>query len=185
MAISDVSICNKALYLLGEDEIALLTDTTKQSRTCNVFFEPVRDALLRQFPWNFAVKRIALSRLTTAPSFGFANQYQLPSDCLRVLEVQDSSITWKVEGRVLLTDYDSISIRYIQRITDPTQYDSQFVDLFSARLASEIAIPLTDSHTRQQEMMALYEMRLRAARSSDAQEGTPDLLDANLWTGAR
>jgi len=185
MAISNVSICNKALYLLGEDEIALLTDAVKPARVCNVLFEPVRDALLRQFPWNFAVKRAALSQSTSSPAFGFDYEYQLPADCLRVLEVQDSRISWKVEGRKLITNSDTISIRYIARITDPTQYDSQFVDLLSARLASELAIPLTDSNTRFQEMQALYQTRLKAARSSDAQEGTPDMLDATAWTDAR
>jgi len=184
MAVSDVSICNKALYLLGEDEIAALTDADKPARTCNVFYEPVRDALLRQFPWNFAITRVALSKLSDAPIFGFANQFQLPTDCLRVLGT-DPDVTFKVEGKKILADVDTLSIRYISRVTDPTIYDSQFVDLLAARLASEIAIPLTDNHTRQQEMMALYTIRLRAARTSDSQEGTPAVLDADLWTGAR
>ncbi len=84
---SVVDICNEAMDLLGAATITALTENSKEARLCNRRFSTVRDATLRSHSWNCAIARADLAADSTAPSFGFANQFPLPTDpfCLRVL----------------------------------------------------------------------------------------------------
>ena len=84
---SVVDICNSALNLLGASTISSLTEDSKNARLCNQRYEPIRNRTFRSHAWNFATKRVQLAKDSTAPVVEFANQYTLPSDCLRVLKV--------------------------------------------------------------------------------------------------
>ncbi len=190
MAVSNVSVCNKALILLGEDIISSLSDDTKAAIQCGNIYEHTRDAMLRKHPWNFAVKRVALSQSTTAPVWGFDYSYTLPVDCLRVLFVENEDIyPFKLEGRFVVTDNGSdsstINIKYISRIIDPSQWDTLFVDLLSSRLAYELAIPLTDLKQRRDDMKDLYLERLADVQAVDAQEETSDQVPDGSWADSR
>lgn len=88
--------------------------------------------------------------------------------------------------RALLCNESSMSIEYIARITDTSQYDALFVDALAARLAAEIAIAMTDNHAASRTMMEFYQMKLSEARVVDAQEGTPrDVVNTDAWLIAR
>lgn len=109
---SEVEICNSALIKLGDDTITSLTDDSKRARLCNAQFARLRDEVLRAHPWNFAIRRASLAKLSQAPAFEFAAAFRLPEDpyCLRVLLLFDGSAPqgisrhrWKIEGRTLPT----------------------------------------------------------------------------------
>lgn len=61
MAADALEIANLALSLIGEAPITVLDNTTPAGRACNLHYLPVRDALLRSHPWNFAQVRVALA----------------------------------------------------------------------------------------------------------------------------
>src|SRR3546814_2945523 len=103
---SVVSICNRALTLLGQKTITSLEDNSQAARLCVESYGPTRDAVLRDHPWNCAIARADLAALSEAPAFEFGRQFQLPPDCLRVLELWGSRARWKIEGRRLLSDVD-------------------------------------------------------------------------------
>ena len=88
---SVVEIANAALLRIGAGLILDLDEDAKAARLCRQLYGPVRDAVLRAHPWNCALCRCDLARLATAPVFGFAHQYQLPSDCLRVIGLADEA----------------------------------------------------------------------------------------------
>ncbi len=94
---TEVSICSNALRRLGDDPITSLTDDTERARLCNSFYPDARDAVLRLHTWNFAATRASLAKLATAPAYGYANQFSLPSDCLRVLSMEEPHFNFKVE----------------------------------------------------------------------------------------
>src|SRR5688572_8267905 len=110
MANSDTEICNIALGHLGEAPITSLNEDSKAAWACNLHYALTRDELLRGHRWNFAKDRVQLSELAEGPAFGWARQFQLPADCLRVLEFNDQEIgdwiseEYEIEGRRLLTD---------------------------------------------------------------------------------
>jgi hypothetical protein len=189
---TEVSICSNALRRLGDSPITSLTEDSERARLCNAFYEPSRDAILRSHTWNFAINRATLAKLSSAPAFEYAFQYALPTDpfCLRVLKMEFEDYEFKVEnlagqGRVLLTNEGEANIIYIARVTDPSLFDSMFVDVLTAKLAVDLAYPVTNSTTLQTQMQRLFERKLSDARSLDSTEGTTDSLISNVFTDFR
>jgi len=189
---TEVSICANALRRLGDDAITSLTDDTERARLCNAFYSDARDAVLRSHPWNFAITRATLAQLSDTPAYGFNYQYALPTNpyCLRVLEMEYKDYIFKVEnvathGRVLLTDEGTAKILYIARITDTNLFDAMFVDTLTAKLAVDLAYPVTNSMQVQTNMQKLYQLKLSEARSIDGQEGFIDDLVSNTFTDFR
>ena len=88
-------------------------------------------------------------------------------------------------GRVLLTDEGTAKILYIARITDTTLFDAMFVDTLTAKLAVDLAYPVTNSMQVQTNMQKLYQLKLSEARSIDGQEGFIDDLVSNTFTDFR
>ena len=175
---SVVDICNSALNMLGGNTIISLTETSKNARLCNQRYELVRDAVFREHPWNCLQKRVELAKDTDAPAFEFASSFALPADCLRVLRSENSNFSnnerFRIEGRKLITDESTMKILYVASITDTTQYDASLIETLSARLAAELAYPITQSSTLMDRMFGLYQQKLKDARFADATEGTVD-----------
>jgi len=177
MPTGETTICNLALGRLGSQRILDITEDSVEGRACALQYPMVRDELLRMHRWNFAIKRDTLTALASAPAFGWGKQYTLPSDCLRVLQLNAWEETevprkWEVEGRFLLTDEDTAQIKYVKRETDPAIYDSVFIAALSCKLAAMIAKDVTGSSTMATEALTEYERILGPnARRMDAHEG--------------
>ena len=184
MAITAVSICNSALLKIGAQRIASLDENNKRAISCKEQYEKNRDDVLRSHPWNFALKRVALSLLTTTPAFGFDYEFQLPTDCLRVISI-DPRVKHSIEGRKLLADETSISMLYISKITDTNLYDPNFVEALALRLASDLAYPLVQSVNLKQELLKEYQEFIRDARTFSAQEGSADDFMEDYFLNAR
>ena len=183
---SKVGIANLALTILGADRITSLEDNNENARRLTAIYDDCLEDVLRSHPWNFAITRQQLAQLVTVPAFGYSHEYQIPGDCLRVIEVSDGTnlITdFKIEGRKLVTDDEEIYIKYIGNITDPNQYTSQFVMVLSSRLASELAYAITNNKANAELVMNLYQQRLQNAKQTDAQESdSVNIIDDDLWT---
>lgn len=155
---------------------------------CKQFYQPTVDAVLRAFPWNCATLRVELVRLVAVPVYGFSYQFTLPVDpfCLRVLEIEDQDIDsiWKIEGRKLLTDEDSVKIKYIGRI-DPGDFDSLLIQTISARLASYLCHAITGKANMFDSMMKLYQFCLDDAKGVDSQEGTAESIENDILLTVR
>lgn len=184
MAESVVAICNGALNRIGADSINTLTEDNPRARLMNLIFAPTRDRLLRAHNWNFAQFRADLQEVPTNPLWGYAHQFQLPQDplCLMVLETNlDPNAEWRIEHwqnvtasesyRVIVTDEASVSILYVGRLTDVTQWDALFSYLVETDLAFQAAYKLTrNAQVMAQMKQELTEARL-TAKARDGQEG--------------
>lgn len=162
MATSDVSAVNFGLTLLGENRIISLDDQVKQARAAKAIFETTRDAMLAAHDWNFAKTRKALPALTTTPVSQYGAEYQLPSDCLRLLMLNDLYVgadltdyrgapteEYTLEGRKILTNWGApLNIIYIKRVTDPSQFDPCFVRAFGSQIALDLVETLTASESK-------------------------------------
>lgn len=63
---SVINICNIALARIGNSRtINSLTEKTKEAYTCNLFYESMRDAVLADNDWNFAMSRVVWLTLAT------------------------------------------------------------------------------------------------------------------------
>ena len=178
-----VSICNRSLTWLGAEPITALTDSTKEGRGCNRIYLQARDQTLRDHPWNFALKRVAIAADTTAPIWDYTNAYSWPTGCLRIIEV-DTLEEWVVEGRKILSDQAApLNILYIDAVSDPTLFDAMFVEAYAARIAADLAYDLTANVALSQSAEAQYRVRIRDARTIDAQESLS--ADETDWLESR
>lgn len=182
---SDVEVCNLALVELGDYTISSLTEDTEVARKCNALFSHLRKKAIRRHPWNFASAQATLAQLVETPDFGLLYAYQLPSDCMRVLGMEKSYMKYKIRGRKLYTDEATCKILYLKDIPDTTQWDPAFVVAFSKYLGSELAWSLTNSRTLKADLRAEYLDEAREATGVDAQEETPDELEADDWINSR
>lgn len=182
---SETDICNFALSELGESQITVIGEDSKAGRLCKLVFADTRDAVLREHPWNFAIKRARLPKLSESPTFEIENQFQLPSDCIRVVRTDDDYDKFKVEGGSLLSNNDVVNIEYIARIEDTTMFDSLFIEALSVRIAAKLAYNLSDNNTLTQLLEQKYRARVKQARSMDGQEGIPRPIEADEWLNSR
>ena len=183
MSLSVVGICNLALQKLGAASISTLADNSREARQCSLAYESCRRAELRKHTWNFAVTRAVLAPDSDAPAFDYLYQFTLPTDCLRILRPAEAALDWLVEGRKLLTnDGDTLYLRYLADITDPTQFDAAFVDLLTLALARVMCEPLTNSTGKRQLLDGEYREACSDARKANAfEQGPVDSPDDSFW----
>ncbi len=168
---SVVGICNGALNQLGATTILSLTEDSKNARLCNSRYDQVRDALFRTHPWNCLQKRIELALDTSAPTWGFKDSYTLPADGLRLVRILDYDTNYKVEGRKVLSNRETMKILYVSRVTDPNEYDELLRETISACLDSDISYAITANLQVTKLMTEKYGLKLSEARHTDASEG--------------
>ena len=169
---SIVDICNSALNQIGASNIIDLTEDSKAARICNQRFAFVRDSVVRAHPWNCLTTRASISPDAETPAFEFSQQFTLPTDpfCLRVLQLSDTDILYKIEGRKLLCNESTIEMIYIGRVLDGNQYDLLLTETIAAALAADLAYPLVGSSALTSNMYSLYQNKLTEARFVDATE---------------
>ena len=175
---TETEICNLALAHLGEDSITSLSDGTPRAIACALQYPLTRDEVMRSHRWNFLITRAVLTASGTAPAFGFAKKYQLPADCLRVCEVNDSEFgdvntdAYSIEDNFLLTDATSVNLVYVRQETDTDGYDPLFVRALAIKLAVALSETIRGTTGKTAELLQAYE-RVTAplARRVDANEG--------------
>lgn len=184
MGLSKIEICNHALLKIGADTIASLdinqndTEAVVQSaKLCNVLFDQSLEEVLRTYKWNSALRRAKLSRLTETPAFKFKYKYQLPNDCVRVMNVYDQKdayddrTQWVVEGRTILCDFDEVYLCYVSRPQDVSQLDAFLTRAVIQNLAIKLSVPMQLDQVMQNNLIQEYEqVVLPAARSVDTLE---------------
>ena len=190
MASSEVKVCNSALIKVGCDLITTLSDDNKRARACNEQYAKCRDEVLAAHPWNFTIARKEFAQTANTPSWNWKYEYTIPSDVLRILEI-DSPSPWAVEVnpvsgvKVLVTDSSDCFAKYIRKTTDTTLWSPSFDETLAVRLASDLAYHLVQSTTLMAALMDIYVKMLAQARSFDAQEGTPPEVEADDWLNSR
>ena len=192
MASSEVQICNQALSWLGVDRIAALSENSAGAIFCNANYELLRDAVLNEKEWTFAVSRIEPAQLASQPLYGFDQAYQIPPNVLRVLQVSGATtdviaggptersstglgrmakVEWVREGDQILANSTRIYARVLLQITDVTKFDSTFVQALAARIAMEGAIPLRESKTLYDRYAGIYGEKVNLAGSVEGRQG--------------
>lgn len=169
---TEVSICSSAALLVGCSPISDLSDASIEAQLSSNLFELVRDKTLRAHPWAFATKRVKLSSTTSTPIYGFSHEFNTPSDMLRLLSVDSDHIglNFRLEGRKILANSDTINLRYVFRNTDISSWTSDFIHVVTLELAAQIAYPIHKSDSQRQILtqQAMYAMSL--AKAVNAQE---------------
>ncbi|RLC98185.1 MAG: hypothetical protein DRI46_11780 [Chloroflexi bacterium] len=200
MATSVVQICNIALSWLGGALIISLDDPSVEAKLCKANYEPLRDAVLEEREWTFAVKRLEYAQLQDVPLYGFDKAFQIPPEVIRVLQVsmldeavvnpndinqgfrgstragtgqgRETRIEWLREGStVVANNAVRIVTRSLVRVNDTTKFSPAFDQALAARMAMDLAIPITNSEKMQKSMAQMYGEKMALAAATDGMQG--------------
>lgn len=179
-----VEMCNMALSKVGENFIRDIGENTKPAKLCALMFDPVRDAVLRAYPWRFAMKRWELSPVARKPLFGFENAFKIPSDCLRVVSV-DGCVPYAREGDCFLSDVKAFRFAGVSRVAEESKFDAVFTEAFTTKLAAEMVMSLTSLPALKEQLNREYEALIAEARRTSAKEASQDVFGVHGWLEAR
>lgn len=193
---TSVDIVNLALVgHLGKFAITAIGESTRGGQLAAVHYDAARDARLRSHPYNFAIRRASLVKddaASAALAFEYGNAFTLPASpyCLKVIRTSLDALgcdhDYRIEGRLLLTNEDSVSIEYIARVTAVGEYDAEFVQLLALDLAILMCMPVADSNALLQTLTGMRDGLARDAQAIDAQEGAArSLVETFSWIEAR
>jgi hypothetical protein len=168
MPSSKVEIANAALGKLAQSTtISSFTEESKSARVIARSWDRVRDFVLADHPWQFAMRSAALAQLAEAPPPGWGYRYARPADALNVFAVtteggvrsvisafsraDTAPVARAVDGRAeyeiahgeqdtsIVTDLPQAWGVFTVSIEDPVRYPPLFVEALACRLAWEIA----------------------------------------------
>jgi len=171
-------LANIALGKLGASRITSLDERSPVAEKLREMWDVTRDSILRRREWNFALKRVTLSALATAPAFGYAYQYQLPTDYIRAVEFNaqaagTSQALFEIEGDKLLTNDETAELRYVYRNEDVSSWDDGFHAAFAFALAAAVAPSLSNSQTMAADLEAKAERAITKAGGANLGEDKP------------
>lgn len=183
---SAVEIANLALGKLGDEgEINALDENSRAARAVNGCFETMRDAVLRDHPWNFAKTRVQLAASTETVVWGGWTAFPRPSDFIRFSEIEDDP-DWQVEGDFILAKQPGpLNLAYIRRVTETGRFDPLFTEALACRIAMQVAARITGSASNQDRAERMYMQALASARRVDGQDNPPDAWPDDPWFIAR
>lgn len=207
--VAKINIYNDAIALVGGRLITSLSEDTNERIYCDVFYDKARQQTLVMHPWNFAVKRAELAEDVSAPAFGYDKQYVLPSDCLKVIATENelsplvplgpgfngyltvsfrdttAKDDYKIEGRRLLTNDESVKILYLYDVDDASLFSSPFRSILSYNLAIAISYKVSQSTTRGSELKQELREQMPLLLAVDGTEGSFEVKNVSNFVRSR
>lgn len=175
MTTSAISICSAALLELGDSPISAFNEPNKRATQCANLYPLARLQVLRDHPWNCAIRREVLAPLVDAPAHSWAAQFQLPADCVRLLQVgedADDAVAYQLEGRVILANRAALPVVYVADVVE-AQWDALLTQVMTKRMVKDLAYAVTGSASLAELKAREYDQALRRARSIDGLENPP------------
>lgn len=157
----ETRICNMALGFLGANLVTnYRVDESEEAELCRVNFEISRRYCLEEADWTFASDMVVLSALADTPAFKYSRAFQLPSDCLVVRSVSLSSnmsntLPYLKQNTQLYANAENLYIRYTCDEKNINVFSANAIFALAYKLASLMALPLTESRKTQETMEAL------------------------------
>jgi hypothetical protein len=199
---SKIDIFNLALLKLAQDAtIASFVERSKESRVAARLWEPMRDLVLAERQWPWAMRAMPLALTTEAAMPGWRYRYARPADCISVVAVTDENgvragrrmahwcndgfrqryaVEYEVaggeQGASILADIEQAYLIYVARIEDTERFPPQFVEVLACKLAEEAAPAIIGDRgfSSKPNLKQLYQMALSQAAAHDYNEGTHD-----------
>lgn len=171
---TDIEIINAALTHCGASKIASLADASNEAVVASTHWQICRDAVLESRAWLFATTRLVLVEDASAPAFGYAHRFVIPSTVIRVIQCYDANEDiiddWVREGGFILTDETTVKVIVITRIIDTSVYPPSFTETLGYWLASALCVPLTENRQRATDLLAIAEKKVKEAAYTEGSQ---------------
>ena len=188
--VSEVSICNQALSLLGQSPITAFSDQTTAAEWCRNNYPFLRDAVLQERMWTFATAR-AKSESNDMDEWEYKYVHKMPAGWIHIHRVFSSPFAthvvrdWVREGDDILASDATVYLLGIKRVGDTGKFSPLFTQALVARLAADGAVPFTANNQLMAQMWQLYGQKLIEAAARDGQQGSNEYIHATGLTNAR
>ena len=179
MASSKAHIVNISLsHLSISKTVAILaTKRSEEAITARLFYDVAMEATLRDFPWPFATRILALALVEENPNDEWNFSYRYPTDCLEIRRIlsgirndtRQSRVPYRIlsdeQGSLVYTDKENAEIEYTVNAVSPQFYSADFVMAFSLYLAHLMAPRLTggDPYKLGARALGLYDLEISRA----------------------
>lgn len=185
---SKTDICNRVLIKLGKATIRdVNTDESPSGTLLRSVYDSCLIEVLRQAEWNFAVTRQTLNLdASGSPLWEWSYRFVLPTipQPVKILGVE-GDVPYKIEGAYLVSNSNSIKLKYIGKVLDPNLYDPLFAESFVLRMAYEIGFALTSQTGLVDKLKQEYLFTLANAKNYNAQDDNEGPIQESEWTNAR
>jgi hypothetical protein len=177
---SEVTICNQALSWLGQTPITSLEDPSTTAQLCKANYSELRQAVLEDSRWHFARMTFILDTPELIPPTewtDYAFKFPLPPvGMLIVRDVYenrqgDVEAQWTVQGEYIYANRNPIYVVATADIEGANAMTASFRQALAARIAMDLAVPITQSRTMQEDMATMYGVKLSEAVAIDSQQG--------------
>jgi hypothetical protein len=193
-----INIINRALIKLGQPTISSVSQEPN-GRLFGIVYEDIKNWMLSQHPWRFAIKRVVLAPDEEKPISGFAYAYTLPSDFLGLYSfgkyfktpnysdnVVSSDQRYSIEGDKILCDVEKeLYLTYMAQIKEADKFSPSFREALIAKLAAEYAPRVKQSTSLAKSLNEDFLYYLQQAEFNNEMlidvETTPD----GSWVGIR
>lgn len=186
-------ICNLGLSTLGNYGTVSDIDTPTNDKELAFakWYDICRQFTLKLMMPNFALGRETVAKQIAVPAFGYAAQFDTPTNCLKVLgigEVKEKKNNYAVEGNAILTNvnFDSgMPVRFIKDITDVNQFSPEYIILLADYLAAYTCMEITQDASKAEKMKSALPAEINIASGLNAQENMPIRINRSRFREAR
>ena len=166
---SSIDIASNALLLIGDNPISSFDDAGAGAQVAANLYPETKKRLLSEHPWSFALKQQRLNKLSQTPDIltGFKNAFQLPTDLIRIWNIQSHS-NYTLVGNLLYSNENEILATYIFDVPE-VSLPPHFVKSLEYTLAGDFAISVTESVSMSEKMEKKAMLFTSKAMSIDSQ----------------
>lgn len=178
MSYNLLDIANSALIKVGAKPLQSLDDDTPSGRVVSLRLRPVMDTVVTMYPFTCSRARTTIGPqpLPDVPS-RFANTFQLPSDLLKLLTIEDNHgaqiFRYDHSGGKIHADPVSIVIYYSRSLYTLGFADFDAAEAISLYLAYDICERVDENSNRRQQLYQEFLNFYSMVRTSDARKGGP------------
>lgn len=169
------SIMDRALQILGYSEISSPSQTgSRGAKAMNRAYTPVHLAELQKNMWAFSIKRVQIAASGTPPVHTKRAAYPLPGDYI-MLAPEDYygdfqlKNDWIIEGgQIISDDTGPLYVRYVSSNVTENMFDALYAEALAAALAIETCEELTNSQSKLDRAMMIYDEQIGFARQRNS-----------------
>lgn len=192
-AAARLGIYNEALRLLGERQLAALTENREPRRILDTVWDAgAIDYVLEQGQWQFAMRTIEITYSPSVePPFGYRYAFNKPDDLIRVTSVctdeffTTPNLRYTDEAGFWFADDQSIFIKYVSNHvnygSDLSLWPQTFMKYVAAYFASESCSALNKSEATEQKVRRLLSERHKDAMAKDSMAEPTKMLPMGSW----
>lgn len=188
---SKTHIVNLAAMNAGLSKLVnnIETEQTPLAILARLVWDDERLYVLRDFPWpearSYAALGLVSGTQTVPANNDWTYAYRYPADAVAVRRLtfpgsRTTSLRMPFRigrdtgGKLILTDIPDAEAEYTVDLTDPTQFDPMFVQMFVWRLTARFAVPLSRIPQAAVYAMQMYEVEKSKAWRAALNESQDD-----------